>query len=563
MICPQCKTDNRDDRAECYHCGQELTTLRMIVNRARNHYNEALQHAERGRDEEAIRELQHALELDASFVEAWLVLGTLHARSEQMGEARTAWQKALAIDPRFERGHQYLLKMQQIEPSLPAMRRLKIATLVLGSLLAVAIVFGVIQSRPDTGLQKIDAALKLREEGRSAAALEKLADAKSDPLASSKAKRAAGALGEEISERLKDRTDAIARLAESGRYEEAIAGIGALEAIDPPGWVQQQLGAIRAKMGESMTEAAQAEVARFRSGKLAYDELSTRLGGWMKLVEGGPSHERLAGLLEEATGEHRRTLLARLRPEILAIEDDALAAQRIDELAVQHPELKTDLEEMLRSRLAVVAEAGSNEFDRLVRAGRLNEARERLTALRAVYEGLGRTAPADVTAKMEAAVADAEKKIAVRTFHDAFDARDYEQALELAAAAEQSAPDDAARADVRARRDEAERLLGGQLWNWSEGLDREFETLTVSLEDARRMAGKYGLILRHAPAAESTYRATHTLFRAAASELRLGNAAGAQALVARLKSEYPDSAVLKYTAFRRFEERLAEALKRG
>lgn len=563
MICPQCKTENRDERTECYHCGQELATLRMIVNRARNHYNEALEHAERERDEEAIRELKHALELDGSFVEAWLVLGTLYARAERLEEAKEAWETAMGQDPRFERGHQYLLKAQKIQPSLPQMRKLKQTVVALSGLLILVVAFAGWQSLPDTGMQKIDQALTEYEAQRWSAAIEKLADAKSDVAASGKAKRAAGVLGEELRARLSDMLDTIRLSLEARQYPRAVAEISDIEALNPPGWVQQELGAIKRQMADSMVEAAEREIAAFREGTRRYAELEERLKRWAELAGEGEGKQQISELLEEASSEHRRTLLARLRPEILAIEDDAKAAQRIDELAVQYPALRDELENLLRSRLAVVAEARTNEFDRLVRQGRLDEAEERLAEFKALYETLGRTAPEEITARMEAAIQQTERAIALEGLENAFEAGDYARVLDLAPKVAGMELSDARRAEVEARRADAERLLAEELWDWSQARDQDFETLNIALEEARRMVERYPLILKHAPAAEATFRTTHTLFRAAAAYLRLGQPEQAQALIQRLKSEYPDSAVLRYAAFGRFEDRLTAALERG
>lgn len=563
MICPQCQTPNRDDRSECYHCGQELATLRMIVNRARNHYNEALEHAERGRDEEAIRELKHALELDGSFVEAWLVLGTLYARAERLDEAKQAWETAMGQDPRFERGHQYLLKAQRIEPSLPALKRLKLTALSLGGLLVLAAAFGVYQSLPDSGMRKIGEALDHREGGEWAAAMERLASAQSDPMASGKAKRTAEALRTEMSERLMSMLEVVRANVEARRYAEAVHGIGKLEALDPPSWAQQEVGGIKTRMGEAMAQAGEQEVVRYRAGEQSYEDLSGKLRPWIQLAGSSEGAAKLTALLEETGQEHRRTVMARLRPEILAIENDAKAAQRVDELAVQYPDLRTDLEDVLRSRLAVVAEARSNEFERLVGEGKLGEARERMLEFRALYEGLGRTAPADVTQRMEAALGRTEKSIALRELTAAFEARDYEAVLKTAPAVEAMNLSQAELAEVRARRGEAERLLGAELWNWSQERDQQFETLAVPLEDARRMVEGFELIIRHAPPAEATYRTTHSLFRAAAAYLRLGEAEEARQLVERLKRDFPESSVLRYPAFERFEARLKAESERG
>ncbi len=563
MICPQCKTENRDDRSECYHCNQELSTLRMIVNRARNHYNEALEHAERDRSEEAIRELKHALELDGSFVEAWLVLGTLYAREERFDEAKEAWETAMAQDPRFARGHEYLLKAQHLEPSLPQLRKLKQTALILGGLLLLAVAFGLYQSRPDTGMQKIDQALTLHADQKWAAALERLADAKSDPLASRKAKRAAGVLGDELSDHLNSMLDSVRLLAENKRFSQTVADIRKIESLDPPGWVQQELGAIKTTMTTAMVSAAEKELVAFREGRQTFSDLDAKLKGWIEVAGDSEGKERLIAILDEGSSEFRRTLLAGLRPEILAIDDDAKAAQRIDELAVQYPSLRKDLEDILRSRLAVVAEARSNEFDRLVREGKLDDARERLVEFKSFYEGLGRTAPEDITRKMEAQVQQTERAIALQNLKSAFQAGEYERVLRLApelASLDLTGPQEA---EVKAQREDAERLLAVELWDWSQERDQDFETLNLSLEDARRMIEFYPLIIRHAPPAEATFRTTHSLFRAATAHLRLGQAEQAKGLLDRLRTDYPESAVLGYPAFRRVQERLAAELARA
>ena len=111
MKCPQCKAENREDRAACYHCEQDLTMLRTVVSRIRSHFNTALEHAERDRADEAIAELNHALELDSTFVDAWVVLGTLYARMEKFDSTSAQelegrielLKKAVGLDPSVAR----------------------------------------------------------------------------------------------------------------------------------------------------------------------------------------------------------------------------------------------------------------------------------------------------------------------------------------------------------------------------------------------------------------------------------------------------------------------------
>lgn len=151
MICPYCKTENRDDRAACYHCSGDLAPLRAIVNKAKNLHNDALEHAERGRAAEAISTLQTALQLDGSYVAAWVVLGTILAREGRFEEARAAWEKALSIDPRYEKCHQYLEKLDRVRETLPAVSRMKSALVWLSAsvvALAAALVWLGIPSAP-------------------------------------------------------------------------------------------------------------------------------------------------------------------------------------------------------------------------------------------------------------------------------------------------------------------------------------------------------------------------------------------------------------------------------
>jgi len=143
MICPYCETENRDERDACYHCGKDLSMLRLIVNKAKHHYNLALEHAERGRNQEAIVELQNALDLDARHVNAHVVLGTILAREERFEEAQAEWEKALQLSPPLAKAHSYIHKANVLGKFLPALHLYRTAAIVLGVLLiATAAWFG-------------------------------------------------------------------------------------------------------------------------------------------------------------------------------------------------------------------------------------------------------------------------------------------------------------------------------------------------------------------------------------------------------------------------------------
>src|SRR6476661_8050077 len=99
MQCPFCHTENREDRERCYACDKDLSMLRLLVNKARHHYNDALEHAERNRNTEAIDELRNALDLDRRFTNAHVVLGTLYAKEGKYEEAKQCWSNALELNP--------------------------------------------------------------------------------------------------------------------------------------------------------------------------------------------------------------------------------------------------------------------------------------------------------------------------------------------------------------------------------------------------------------------------------------------------------------------------------
>ncbi|MCX7012209.1 MAG: hypothetical protein NTW86_06535, partial [Candidatus Sumerlaeota bacterium] len=175
MICPYCETENREELDRCYNCQKDLTMLRLIVNRAHHHYNLALEHAERGRNEEALLELQNSLELNYRNAGAHVLLGTVLARLQRFEEAREEWTKALALAPTLQKAHDYLAKSEIFKRVLPSLRFyqivagcLAVAALVLGIWLAMAL-------RPDPAMPLLAQGLKNYQANQWGAALRSLA----------------------------------------------------------------------------------------------------------------------------------------------------------------------------------------------------------------------------------------------------------------------------------------------------------------------------------------------------------------------------------------------------
>ncbi|MCX7046949.1 MAG: tetratricopeptide repeat protein, partial [Candidatus Sumerlaeota bacterium] len=161
MICPLCESVNRDDRDKCYHCDSDLSMLRLVINKAKQHYNLALEHAERQRYDQAIAELRNTLDLSGNFAQAHVVLGTIYAKLSRFDEARTHWEKALALNPDCLKAYQYLKKVEVVREALPTVRRLRlfIWSLALLTVLFAGGMFLALRSNPD--IKQMNKALDL------------------------------------------------------------------------------------------------------------------------------------------------------------------------------------------------------------------------------------------------------------------------------------------------------------------------------------------------------------------------------------------------------------------
>lgn len=142
MRCPHCGTENRDDRAICYHCSKDLMMIRLIVNKAKQHFNNAVELAERQHYGEALGELNDALELNSRFVEALVLRGTILARLERFEEAKESWGRALGLNPQAARAHRYLGQIGEAKASVPLLRRAR--TVVYGAVGVIGISVAVV-----------------------------------------------------------------------------------------------------------------------------------------------------------------------------------------------------------------------------------------------------------------------------------------------------------------------------------------------------------------------------------------------------------------------------------
>ena len=123
--------------------------LRLIVNKAKHHYNLAVEHAERNRFYEAITELQNSLDLNKNNVNARILLGTIHAKQKNLDKAIAEWETALAINPGSQKAFEYIIKAKAVEKALPVLKWFKYLMAGLAASIIVVLLLSFQIFRPD------------------------------------------------------------------------------------------------------------------------------------------------------------------------------------------------------------------------------------------------------------------------------------------------------------------------------------------------------------------------------------------------------------------------------
>jgi tetratricopeptide (TPR) repeat protein len=558
MQCPYCQTENRDDREACYHCGKDVSMLRLIVNKAKHHYNQALEHAERGRNDEAITELKNALDLDSSMVAAYVVLGTLYAQKEQFAEARQAWEQALKLNHHFDKAHDYLNKSTKADYVFPAIRRLKRISVIMAVLLLVVVgaLIGlqVRHARPSGDALAAQLRGKPLDSAEARGDLEKFAKNNSANADSRK-------LAEELSGQIK--RDWQYRLDLAGAALAADSPSLALQiaeelAAKQPGQPEMaSIRRVRQIATQQIMDRLQAAAAAFSAGTARFEEIEPIARRAMAALPEGPQRKQVSDLLERLTAEYRQRVLA----DAGRVFDEAPLAealQRYGQWKARFPELAEKLNPLLDQRLARETDAAADRLHGFIGQGDLDRGRRELTEMRLTYEGAGRPAPASRLAALQADLNGAAEAQRLAQVHAAFAEKRWEDFLKVTQDLDRLSSDTVERAKLKAQRTQALRNFVQASYDWMEARDTQFELGSISSDDAAKMLRIYPQVLENLPKSLK-YAQAPILFYAASSHLRLGQAAQAKELLARIKKDYPKSYILKSAA--KFEKRYAEKLK--
>ena len=312
MRCPYCKTENRDDREKCYHCGKDLSMLRLIANRAKNHYNHALEHAERGRLNEAVGELNNALQLRSDFPEARLLLGTVYAQLKQYTEARQQWEKLLESNKSSERAHKYLADLPEAKRVLPAARRVRAVLAASAGAVLVVVAISAALLWPSRQEQLLSDAWTAFNQNDYAKSRDILARAER-PFSDADIEQSATRLDQSIESLLSARLSLVQDLLAAENFDSAKAEIEDLRAWSLPVEFAHSLDDKQNMLGE-LAERQLLQLAGREFNAQNYRRLTRAAEEYAELFPDSPVEEELldqfrqkgefelAGLLERAEG---------------------------------------------------------------------------------------------------------------------------------------------------------------------------------------------------------------------------------------------------------------------
>ncbi|MEN6626248.1 MAG: tetratricopeptide repeat protein [Candidatus Sumerlaeia bacterium] len=545
MICPYCHTENRDDREACYHCSRDLTMLRVIVNKAKLHYNQALEYAERDRTDDAINELQNTLDLDGTMVNAHVVLGTLYAKKEEFDKAREEWNAALASDHRFLKAHDYLNKAEKAEIVFPVIRRLKnlnIGLAVLAGLFCICWILTWVSMRPgaqDAQTRQLVKAIALLDVNKPDAFKE--IEAVGSLKDGSKDVREASA---RLSQIKNERTRMTLVQAREALAEGApVLALKLVRPMDAGGdkSLGNDINQIRAQAERQVLAKLDDAAKAAAAGQLDSEKLRQMADQAGQAFEkNSPNRKRVDAIVANAEKVRSQRVLAEARD--LAAGDSPIRAivTPLLRLRDQNQKLAPQINEILNNRLGLEVERAAGEIKAMIEKGQLSDARGRIVELDTLYSDAGVKDADPRLAPLAARIAAAERRKSYNAAIERYNKKDWEAFLSMSQDPGALATDPVELATLEKMRGEAMRQFAAAMYEWMNGQDYKFETGVVDAQTAGRVVENWERVYENLPKSLSYGRAP-VMFYAASSYFKLGQADKAKELIEQVRKEHPRS----------------------
>ncbi len=540
--------------------------LRLIVNKAKHHYNRGLELAERETNDDAIQELKNALDLDSSLINAHVVLGSLYARREMLDEAQACWEKALGKDYRYLKAHEYLDKAKQVKLVFPAVRgqeqvnqRLKkilFVMVILAVLLAVAL--AIPRSHPpyaDDVLTKLPIQDFSSAESRSL-----LKDAyKSDSLTDS-TKLLAMNLHQDMDQHWDDWLRIADLAVQENQPDLALEIVGILEKKSPDTSENKRLESLRSRSADILSDKLLAMGRQYFNGQVEYETFMTRATKFLGKFPGNAAHQAIRGLKDKISKHYLDNLVTTAKSGILK-GPLADAVRLAADLQNRHPEHADQIIALLDQRLSTEADRLSYRTLRLVEEGRFEESEDNINSLILLYQSAGRPEPSEKTGIIRQAIRDTrellrEEKLKVRLqeIRAMFDEAQWGRFIENTESIDSLTDDEAEREQLETMRAEALETHAVKTAEWFQELDPKFESMRLSVDEAARAIHEHDKVPPHLPD-NLNYMRGAILYYTACAYLKLEKPGNANDILNQLDSlgsgEYPGYIRAAVKAFRK------------
>ncbi|HPL74048.1 MAG TPA: tetratricopeptide repeat protein [Candidatus Sumerlaeota bacterium] len=352
MICPYCQTVNRDDREVCYQCNKDLSMLRLITNKAKHHYNLAIEHAERNRLYEALAEIQNSLDLDKNNVNARVLMGTIYAKQKKMDEAIEQWEIAMSIDPAVAKAYGYIPKARKMKEAIPVFNLFRIISGVL-LVCVVLIVFLLVQTlRPNPAETLLNKAINDYNSSRYGEALDKMAQFKlsypTSPMLSMAQK-----ITDSINKDIEDSKVEILNHMYIGSYFRALESCQKLEGFNPDKGTLQFLRHIQDEAKFSLQKSIELQLADLLKSGGDSSTVYAHINDYARFFPNDKIINHFQEQMAALRTRDAQTIQREFEQELERIEssEDASAAlAALDKLNKRYPDiaLKSDIQQRMR-----------------------------------------------------------------------------------------------------------------------------------------------------------------------------------------------------------------------
>ncbi len=365
MECPFCHTENREDRETCYVCNGDLGMLRVVANKARHHYNIALEHAERGRTEEAIDELHNALDLNAKLVPAYNLLGTLLARQGNIEEAREVWENALRVDQNTAKTYDYLNRLESTRETLPMVERLQQVCLALAVIVCVLVAVLFYMGQPDPAQELVKDAQTAYDSKQYGETLDLLNQATTKKNHSEIVQIAADSLRRAITMSIDTSLKQIREYTTRNEYNNAIAAISDLEKNSPDQATSKVLEIMRNEVHDQFRNSIASLQQDYETGKVQYSVLTKRITDFLELYPEVTEKDNLRQDLAKARDIEVKRRVDKIREDFEnSKEDDGAVENAVSSLQLLGTEFPGS-ELLSKERKRFVADLLRFCYDRL------------------------------------------------------------------------------------------------------------------------------------------------------------------------------------------------------